>query len=125
MIGCFFNYILKFIIKFLHLFFIIFLLFLINFVFLINFLICFKKLLCTKSLPNYNEGGTPVQILLGTRDHIFNMDNALVVANHLSSHGHKVKFVKIPQHTHWYYAVGELINQKALSFFGTQDCRNR
>lgn len=78
-----------------------------------------------KSLPNYNEGGTPVQILLGTRDHIFNMDNALVVANHLSSHGHKVKFVKIPQHTHWYYAVGELINQKALSFFGTQDCRNR
>lgn len=73
-------------------------------------------------IPNDNPDAPPVQMLLGTRDHIFDLDDANIIASTLARHGHSVEFIKMPSQTHWYYAAADIINRKALDFFMKQNC---
>ncbi|WP_133117382.1 alpha/beta hydrolase [Paramylibacter kogurei] len=61
-----------------------------------------------------------VKIFLGSRDHNFPMGQALASAQKLAENGHDVYFTEIPNHTHWYYIIGQRLSDETWEFFQSQ-----
>ena len=51
----------------------------------------------------------PFRLYLGTKDHIFAVENARTTAKTLATMGHDTELMLIPGHTHWLYQVGPQI----------------
>ncbi len=64
-----------------------------------------------------NFAKAPILFMLGTSDHIFNLENARQSSQMLSEAGQDVDLVVLKGHTHWYYTPAKYINEKAYKFF--------
>lgn len=66
------------------------------------------------------ERRIPIAFFLGEHDHLFSSDDARRVGQSLSANGHHVTLSILPNHSHWYYADGPMINDEAWRFFSRQ-----
>lgn len=62
---------------------------------------------------------TPLAHLIGSNDHIFNIEDAKRSAKILTDHGQNVDVIIIKGHNHWYYDIAPFVNSKAWAFLST------
>ncbi len=61
----------------------------------------------------------PLVHLVGSKDHIFHVEDATRSAKILVDYGQNVDLTIIKGHTHWYYDLAGFINSKAWAFLST------
>lgn len=61
----------------------------------------------------------PVRHYLGTADHIFGVDEAIMAGEIAAEAGHDHTLVLIPGHTHWFYVGGPTFAADAWAWFAT------
>ncbi len=63
------------------------------------------------------ENSVPINFFLGEHDHLFSLEGAREAGQSMAENGHTVTLTVLPNHSHWYYADGALINQQVWRFF--------
>lgn len=72
-----------------------------------------------KSVSNSKRVKTqkvPLAHLIGSNDHIFNLEDAKRSAQILTDYGQNVDLIVIKGHNHWYYDLAPFVNAKAWDF---------
>lgn len=64
-------------------------------------------------------GAPPIRHYLGTADHIFPVDEAIMAGELAAEAGHDHALVLIPGHTHWFYVGGPAFAADAWAWFAT------
>ncbi|MES0872120.1 alpha/beta hydrolase family esterase [Pseudovibrio sp. SCP19] len=68
----------------------------------------------------------PITHFLGTKDHLFDVESALVMGEAFAEAGYTTELVLMDRHTHWFYNIGLEISRKAMSIFQRrQGVKNR
>lgn len=66
-----------------------------------------------------NAEAPPIRHYLGTADHIFGVDEAIMAGELAAKAGHDHQLVLIPGHTHWFYVGGPAFAADAWAWFDT------
>jgi len=59
---------------------------------------------------------TPLAHLIGSNDHIFNLDDAKASAKILADYGQNIDLIVLKGHNHWYYDIAPFVNEKAWAY---------
>jgi tetratricopeptide (TPR) repeat protein len=69
-----------------------------------------------QALPDQAKRKIPIQLQVGSRDHLFPVSTVRATRDVLVSHGFQVELIEIPGHDHWYYDRAPKINDDAWTF---------